>query len=191
VLQHHIKTYQEEDPEFASKLLNSFYVDDLVSGCESNEKALELYQKAKERMLTGGSKLRKWKINDMELLKEINKSESVEKEERFGQLDMSYAKETLGPVKDLGGKTKVLGLAWDSLKDEIEFDFSRMAIENGEEQPTKRGILSTLASLFDPLGLISPIGVPGKVLFQELCKDKFGWDNPVSVECMATRLRLC
>ena len=182
VLQHHIKTYQEEDPEFASKLLNSFYVDDLVSGCESNEKALELYQKAKERMLAGGFKLRKWKTNDMELLKEINKSESVEKEERSGQLDMSYAKETLGPVKDLGGKTKVLGLAWDSLKDEIEFDFSRMAIENGEEQPTKRGILSTLASLFDPLGLISPIGVPGKVLFQELCKDKLGWDDPVSVE---------
>ena len=41
-------------------------------------------------------------------------------------------------------------LAWDSLKDEIAFDFSRMVIENGEEQPTKRSMLSTLDSLFDP-----------------------------------------
>jgi len=82
----------------------------------------------------------------------------------------------------LGGKTKVLGLAWDSLKDEIECDFSRMAIENGEEEHTKRSILSTLARLFDPLGLISPIAVPGKVLFQELCKDKLGWDGPVSMD---------
>ena len=182
VLQHHIKTYQEEDPEFASKLLHSFYVDDLVSGCEGKDKALELYQKAKERMLEGGFKLRKWKTNDRELLNEINKKESMENEERSDQLDMSYAKETLGPARDLGGRTKVLGLAWDSLKDEIEFDFSKMAIENGEKQPTKRSILSTLASLFDPLGLISPIGVSGKVLFQELCKDKLGWDDPIPEE---------
>ena len=82
----------------------------------------------------------------------------------------------------MGGNTKVLGLAWDNLKDEIEFDFSRMAIENGEEQHTKRSILSTLARLFDPLGLISPTAVPRKVLFQELCKDKLGWDDPVSME---------
>ena len=75
-----------------------------------------------------------------------------------------------------------MGLAWDSLKDEIEFDFSKMAIENGEKQPTKRSILSTLASLFDPLGLISPIGVSGKVLIQELCKDKLGWDDPIPEE---------
>ena len=175
VLQHHLKTYQE-DQDFVSKLLQSFYVDDLVSGGESIDKALELYQKAKERMLAGGFKLRKWKTNDVELLQEINKNESVEKEENSGQLDVSYAKETLGSAKDLGGggKTKVLGLVWDSGKDEIEFDFGKMAIESGEKQPTKRNILSTLASLFDPLGLISPIGVSGKVLFQELCKDKLG-----------------
>jgi len=105
VLQHHIKTYQE-DPEFASKSLNSFYVDDLVSGCESNGKALELHQKAKERMLARGFKLRKWKSNDMELLKEINKSESVEKEERSDQLDMSYAKETLAQLRTWGAKQK-------------------------------------------------------------------------------------
>ena len=55
-----------------------------------------------------------------------------------------------------------------------------MIVEKGEEHPTKRGILSTLTSHFDPLGLVSPIGVAGKVLFQDLCKDKLGWDNPVS-----------
>ena len=109
VLQHHIKTYQEEDPEFASKLLHSFYVDDLVSGCEGKDKALELYQKAKERMLAGGFKLRKWKTNDRELLNEINKRESMENEERSDQLDMSYAKETLGPARDLGVEQKFWG----------------------------------------------------------------------------------
>ena len=64
------------------------------------------------------------------------------------------------------GAKKVLGLAWDSLKDEIESEFSKMAIENGEKQPTKRSILSNLASLLDPLGLISPMEASGKILFQ-------------------------
>ena len=54
-----------------------------------------------------------------------------------------------------------------------------MVSESKKERPTKRGILSTLASLFDPLDLISPVGVTAKVLSQELCKDKEGWDDPI------------
>ena len=171
-------TYQEQDPEFVAKLLHSFYVDDLVSGCENTEKVLGLYGKAKERMLEGGFKLRKWKTNDEELLKEIQ-NESEEKQGKSSQEDISYAKETLGPTKDLGGKTKVLGIAWDSQKDELEFNLSKMVSESNKERPTKRGILSTLASLLDPLGQRSPIGVTAKVLFQELCKDKLGWADPI------------
>ena len=39
-------------------------------------------------------------------------------------------------------------------------------------QPTKRTILITLASIFDPLGLVSSVLVGPKVLFQEMCIDK-------------------
>ena len=87
-------------------MLHSFYVDDLVSGSESTEKALELYQNAKDRLLVEGFKLRKWKTNNMELLNEINKGENEEKEEKSSQVDISYAKETLRPAKDLGAKQK-------------------------------------------------------------------------------------
>ena len=106
VLQHHIKLYQEEGPEFVSKLLHSLYVDELMSASERIEKALELYQKAKDRMLLGGFKLRKWKTNNTELLNEIYKSEGEEKEEKSSQVDISYAKETLAPAKNLGGGQK-------------------------------------------------------------------------------------
>ena len=47
------------------------------------------------------------------------------------------------------------------------------------EHPTKRGILSVLASLFDPHGILSPVGVTAKILFQDLCKLKVGWDDPI------------
>jgi len=45
--------------------------------------------------------------------------------------------------------------------------------------PTKRGILSTLASVFDPHGLISPVVVSAKILFQELCQGKLDWGDPL------------
>ena len=45
--------------------------------------------------------------------------------------------------------------------------------------PTQRTILSTLAPMFDPLGLVSPVLVGPKVLFQEMCIDKLDWDDPL------------
>jgi len=102
-----------------------------------------------------------------------------EKQSTSSAEDLSYAKEALGVIKDLGGKTKVLGIAYNSQKDELEFRLSKMVSESNKEKPTKRGILSTLASIFDPLVLVSPIGVTAKVLFQKLCKDKWGWDDPI------------
>ena len=191
VLQHHIKTYQEADPQFVSKLLQSFYVDDLVCGSMDTDQAFSLYQKSKVRMLEGGFRLRKWKSNDEKLLQRIKLDDCEEKQSKSSLEDLSYAKETLGSVSDLGGKTKVLGIAWDSQKDELEFDLSKMVSESSRDRPTKRGILSTLASLFDPLGLVSPIGVTAKVLFQELCKLKLEWDEPIPEEkCLKWKIWL-
>lgn len=45
-------------------MVEGFYVDDLVSGEGTTEKAFSLYKKAKKRMAMGGFKLRKWKTND-------------------------------------------------------------------------------------------------------------------------------
>ena len=39
--------------------------------------------------------------------------------------------------------------------------------------------LSLLASLFDPLGIISPVTVSIKALFQEICSNKFDSDKPL------------
>ena len=45
---------------------------------------------------------------------------------------------------------------------------------------TKRGVLSTIASLYDPLGFVCPIVLEPKLLFQQLCRQKFGWDVSIS-----------
>ena len=49
-------------------------------------------------------------------------------------------------------------------------------------EATKRNVLSLLASLFDPLGMVSPVTVGMKVLFQEICNSKFDWDEVLTGE---------
>ena len=44
---------------------------------------------------------------------------------------------------------------------------------------TRRQMLSYVSSLYDPLGLISPVVLQGKVLFQDATALKLGWDDNV------------
>ncbi len=45
------------------------------------------------------------------------------------------------------------------------------------DEMTKRGVLQTLASIYDPIGIASPVTLQGKVLFRELCDIKLSWDQ--------------
>ncbi|XP_042874774.1 uncharacterized protein LOC122254950 [Penaeus japonicus] len=51
-----------------------------------------------------------------------------------------------------------------------------------EVSHTKRSILSIIAKMFDPLGLISPFIMYGKILFQEVWKLKLDWDEELPLE---------
>nr|XP_039264270.1 uncharacterized protein LOC120340083 [Styela clava] len=44
---------------------------------------------------------------------------------------------------------------------------------------TRRGILSTVSSVYDPLGFVAPVILEGKIILQSLCKDVSGWDDPI------------
>ena len=57
----------------------------------------------------------------------------------------------------------------------MEFDL--LNIVEGTKYVTKRSILSTMATVFDSLGLICPISVAAKVLFQDICMEKLEWDG--------------
>ena len=40
-------------------------------------------------------------------------------------------------------------------------------------------VLSTVSSVYDPLGFAAPLLLVGKRILQALCKDKAGWDEPI------------
>ena len=176
VIRHHINQYKDVDPQFVECLINSFFVDDLVTSCRDSETAYLLYENAKGRMSNGGFKLHKWKTNDNLLAEQIKRNE--------GEVKVSESSEEKS-FKLEDNKSKVLGLMWDSRCDKLEFNIGKIAEDASLVAPTKRGILSGLATVYDPLGLISPLSVPPRVLFQELCLSKLDWDSSLNPEQVA------
>ena len=77
---------------------------------------------------------------------------------------------------------KVLGVKWNCESDTFHLDLAQIAEKAEGLEPTKRNVLSLLASLFDPLGLISPVTVSMKILFQEICSSKLDWDETLTGE---------
>lgn len=44
---------------------------------------------------------------------------------------------------------------------------------------TRRGVLSTVNGLYDPLGFLAPVTIQGRLLLRELTKQGEGWDSPL------------
>ena len=49
---------------------------------------------------------------------------------------------------------------------------------------TRRGILSVVSSVYDPLGLLSPSSLPAKLIVQELCRRNIGWDDTIPTDLL-------
>ena len=130
-------------------------------------------------MQEGGFKLRKWLTNDDSVRAKIQTASVVKEIERpVSEEDDSYAKSSL--YMPLGSKgQKVLGLARDFEKDAISLDLAAIAKRAEGLTARKRNTLKLLAGIFDPLGIIGPVTITAKILFQEPFREKIGWDDPL------------
>ena len=57
-------------------------------------------------------------------------------------------------------------------------------IELKDKPLPRRGILSTVSSVYDPLGIVSPVILVGKQILQDLCRRNVDWDDPVPEEIL-------
>ena len=140
------------------------YVDDLVTGGESLQEVEKIKSDFIELFEKGGFKLHKQHSNKPKL--ETNDLNS--------EKELHFAKEYLGTKAN---ETKILGLNWDKQR-----DIFRVEIPTESQRLIKRNILKTLASIYDPLGLISPVLLIGKILFRNLCDLRIPWDNEIPQE---------
>ncbi|XP_065086878.1 uncharacterized protein LOC135708701 [Ochlerotatus camptorhynchus] len=148
-------------PLAGPNLVKNFYVDDFIGGAQTIEDAVQLRTKLSELLKKGGFELRKWTSNQILVLSGLSSDE-------IG---------TQSSIKFEANETvKALGISWEPESDNLHFDFK---IHQHKGAPTKRSILSAISQLFDPLGLISPIIIRGKMLMQRLWLLPCGWDDEV------------
>ena len=161
VVSHHLQLYRERYPDVVKLIEDGLYVDDLISGKETDDQAFHVYQVSKSIMATGGFNLRKWNSNSVTLMQRIHEAEAKIKEtesqlnsepESISEEDETYAKAATGacstPTKE--SSTKVLGINWDCESDKLVFSVLKYA---SELPVSKRSLLKITAKIFDPFGI--------------------------------------
>ena len=93
--------------------------------------------------------------------------------------------------RGIGSNPKVLGLRWNTDTDEL---FCTDFVGHCQGSATKRKILKSVCTVFDPLGFFSPVVVRGKAIIQQIWKTKAEWDSrlpdpfPSQFEALTTDL---
>jgi len=161
-LQQLAKDESNRFPVAAKILSQDMYVDDLMSGEDTIEKAVALRQELSDLVTCGGMKICKWATNDPEVL------QSIPPDFRESKMSLNMDSEE---------SLKALGVAWNPSTD--QFSFTVNPSENSSPM-TKRRLLSELAKVFDPLGWLAPVTVKAKIIFQDLWKEQMSWDETLS-----------
>lgn len=161
--------FMSEFPDAACAIIRRHYVDDYFDSANTLEEATERAKGVKYIHAKGGFCIRNWVSNRREFLEEMGETKACLKVPFTMDKDYEYE--------------RVLGIVWEPLYDEFSFaassaaEFYRKSIDG--EHPTKRMVLSSVMALFDPLGLLSPFTVRGRMLVQDLWRTGCGWDEEI------------
>lgn len=146
-------------PLAAKTLIEDFYVDDMMTGDDTLDQAEQRKNEVTEVAKKGGLRLLKWSSNHPDLIKDIQ-DESND-----------------GLVKlDPESSTKALGVSWNSREDVLIFEVKPA---KNQDILTKKTMLSQIAQLYDPLGIVAPVITYAKIQMQILWKLNIQWDDPV------------
>ena len=160
-LQYLASLNRHQFPRAAKILEEDFYVDDCLTGTSDITDAKRLYHELISLMQNGCFNLRKFSSNSQELLNEI----PLENLECVQTLEL-----------DPDSAIKALGVKWKPATDNLIYS---VKLDPVPSVITKRSILSQIAKLFDPFGLLAPVIITAKIMMQILWKEKLGWDVEV------------
>ncbi|XP_053363240.1 uncharacterized protein LOC128533064 [Clarias gariepinus] len=137
----------------------NFYVDDGLASVSTESEAIQLVRDSRELCATGKLRLHKFVSNSERVMTTIPEEERA----TVKDLDMSLS---------LPQIERALGVEWCITSDTFKF-----RVQVKANALTRRGVLSTVASIYDPLGFIAPFVLLGKQILQQMCQDKLDWDE--------------
>lgn len=84
-------------------------------------------------------------------------------------------------VGDKSQVTKVFGLDWEREEDRLHVPSVKLS-HLSYPQNSKREVLHGISATYHPLGFITPLTIPARILIQEIWKLKLDWDDPIPFE---------
>lgn len=174
---HFVKNLNAEEhadlyPRAVEGIVRSHYVDDYLDSFGTEEEAMRIASEVRLVHRNGGFNLRNWYSNSNAVLQHLGEAAKV--------VDKNLYTGSAG-----GDATeRVLGMLWAPSTDVLRFS-TKMRDEvteliSNNIRPTKRQVLRCVMSLFDPLGLLAPFIIHGKVLIQDLWRSGMEWDSKVN-----------
>ncbi|XP_055585300.1 uncharacterized protein LOC129738142 [Uranotaenia lowii] len=137
-------------PLAAEAIENDTYMDDVISGAEDIQTAKAKVNQLISMTARGGFRLRKFASNQPQIL------------EGLPEEDLAVSEITW----DQDPAIKALGLTWLPNSDCFRFQFDIPMLP--KDGLTKRKVLSIIATLFDPLGLLGATITTAKIFMQRL-----------------------
>ena len=169
-------TFTEEAKEYPNALQmirNCFYVDDSVFSVNDVTEAIKTLKEAKELLAKFNIRLHKIMSNSAEVLAAFPGSE-------LADVSISLCVDEMQP-------TRTLGVKWN-----IANDTFTVEVNTNNKQFTKRGVLATVNSVYDPNGIVCPVTLTGKLIQRKLLnhsgedftneEKSSSWDAPLPEE---------
>ena len=180
----HVEKHLGENTEkLLLQFLRDLYVDDTATSFNNLTKVAKFYHLTKNILAIGEFNLRKWETNNLVLRNIISQEETLNDIQNEKTDESTYAQSQLGFSSH--AFRKVLGLNWDTNNDFLVYDFADIIAVASKLEITKRNILRVSAMFYDPLGLICPIVLQFRLIFQSLCAEKLEWDSPLPLHYAA------
>ena len=154
-LYHHLQHY---NTPISNDIQSNLYVDNIVSGCETQTQTVEYFHRARDIMSSARFNLRAWVSNSQEL------STTTQQHK----------------IADSSIPANVLGIHWNTTTDKLSLIPKEMA--SMMTLTTKREVLQGSSKIFDPMGLTSPVTIRSKLLMQKLWQRHTEWDEPLDNE---------
>lgn len=153
--------------EVAQFVKRDFYIDDGLKSLPTAEGIISLLKGTQDILANSNLKLNKIASNSKEVM------------DAFPPQDRAEDLKDLDLGLDTPPVQRSLGLKWDVKADRIQFKVDI------EEKPfTRRGVLSVVNGVYDPLGFIAPVTIQGKHILRELTQEKGDWDSPLPEEML-------
>lgn len=171
--------FQLQFPRAVEAIVQHHYVDDLLDSVETVDEAVKLGKEIRYIHQQGGFEIRNWVSNAVEVVRAMGEERSTKLKSLGGEVEVNAE--------------KVLGLWWCTQEDSFTYSIALARIHKdvltGKRRPTKREVLRTLMSVFDPLGFLAAFLVFVKMLLQEIWRSTVAWDEQITTDQHAQWLR--